>query len=84
MVWAQYRDGIAAEEQVIGFEIEGARFCDNFPIIVIKECATAPTATRTRSGRSHLRKRYARRMAGDRQGLQPSLRLEQVEGPPWT
>ncbi|KAJ9650858.1 hypothetical protein H2198_009845 [Neophaeococcomyces mojaviensis] len=33
---AQHRDQIAAKEQVIGFEMEGAGVWDNFPTIVIK------------------------------------------------
>ncbi|KAF7511558.1 hypothetical protein GJ744_004146 [Endocarpon pusillum] len=33
---AWHRDLIAAEENVIGFEMEGARVWDNFPTIVIK------------------------------------------------
>ena len=33
---AMHRDRVAAEEQVIGFEMEGAGVWDNFPTIVIK------------------------------------------------
>jgi nucleoside phosphorylase len=49
---AYHRDEIAARENVIAFEMEGAGVWDNFPTVVIKGvCATTQIVTRTRSGK---------------------------------